>query len=496
MILLLLFFVFVAPQNLLQFNSTIQRYKSILFPHTGCYYLPNTTRDVSFLVSPKFPLKKNMDTQDLCLDIPSLVPELPLNETNFCRNYFCSSTKPLLYQNITNPGKYLYDSQLTRKDPRIKHLLVQQYCLKCEASYLERFDLFIQNNTCLWLEVDYCQNKCEGYSGCVTLMHYTPLCYYSQRNQFFVGDTNLINLGIMRMYFVSYFGFSLGILLFILNVILLIIPEVYKYISLRGSEEYNTLTFFQKVKYIFGLRFQIIFWNTFISLGFILTGLLDIINFAIVVITTIMVLISIIVEVYIWVLIIILWLDVIKRSSELSTEYSELSFVLKIFWFVFTILTVIVAALGAILYLLTLVIRDNNTFLVYILNIILSVTVSIMLILLILVSLFLWVVSIYLFIKIRSSDININDLKEITAHYFKLNLTRNIIVINILVIPTFLVGVLLAISILNYELISLPGLFICHLLIVLFCIFLSFWITITMTNINYLKNVYLCCLRK
>lgn len=495
--LLFLVVTIFSQTSLVKYNTTIQRYKSVIFPLTGSYFLPNTSRNERFLISPKFPYRAGMDKVDFCLDIASLIPELPLNDTNFCKNYFCSASKPPLYQNISNPFIFGYDSQILKKDPRTKHLLIQQYCLKCESTYDQRFDLYIQNNTCRWLEVDYCQKNCQGYNDCFMMMPTIYVCYSAQRNQFLHGETSLINLGILRLYGVSYLGFIVGILLLIFNLSILVLPEIHHFFIIRNSEERKTLNFFQKCKHFFGLRIQVIFWNIVISIGFILTGFIDIINFSSVVFTTIMLLISIALEVYIWVLIIILWLDVIQKAANFTQEYSELPIYLKVLWILISIVTLVISATGALIYILTIVFRDNDLR-SSILNIILFILISIVLVVLIIASLVLWILSIYLFFKIQSVDIqNVQELTKVTSHYFKVNLTRNIIVLNLLVVPTFLVCFFLGLSAINYEIITLYGLFLCHFLGTCLTLILSFWIGITMANTNYLKEFYFgCCKAK
>lgn len=131
------------------------------------------------------------------------------------------------------------------------------------------------------------------------------------------------------------------------------------------------------MKAIFGLRFQIIFWNNFISIRYIFFGILDIINFTTAILTTVMLIITITLEIYIWILIIIIWID--QKSNNMSQEYSNLSLPLRIFWIIFTVGTLVIAIYGGIIYSLSVIIRPST----FVLNILLVIMVSIMLIFLI-----------------------------------------------------------------------------------------------------------------
>lgn len=384
-------------------------------------------------------------------------PEFYAGTKTPCRRYFCSETKPKYFSDVQPTS---FDIVPMMNTSSVVHTLLQQYCTKCEDTVEERFDEYLAKNAsgCPWANTDYCTNTtCSSGSECIFFFPKMNLCY-SHDLQEFTGSNGgeyVVNWAKFRQSGYRYIAFALGLILVFSNVFALLIPEVIHFF--RNLKSFREKTLYKKIGALLSIRNQLIVWNLILSVGFVISGILDMINVTTFNFHSFWSLLAIVVNVYCWSLIIIKWIDVINKSSNL--EFDEpMSIYLQISYGIVTLITVVLGSFCGAMHITYVNNITNSTG---------EWASKVLMAFILLIIAFLLVVTTVLFItggvllqKMRHSGIDDDTFK------YKFKFTRNMLLLGASILPVLFILILYSLTLQWGDIISNPGRLLTLLLII------------------------------
>jgi hypothetical protein len=282
MLLIITSFVHARTKWLVPDQSHPGRFVNMTFPIRDLWFLEGRVFQRNLLVAPKTYYARFSAGTDFCLDGKSnLVNQFPMIWNNSditypCREYFCSQ----------NSSKYMPQNG---SDENILSLLdlynnsyvlqgmAYNWCIKCQGSVNERFDLFVQNNTCPYFDKNICTNAtCGADRTCVYFNSRGPLCYTP--DDVFMTGAGYFEYFYLRLlvWGLPYVYFGVNLILLVINILFTVVPEI---ASLKRHFTLGSLTTIEKIRAICGLRNQCMAIEVFINCCFIVCGFIDIINF-------------------------------------------------------------------------------------------------------------------------------------------------------------------------------------------------------------------------
>lgn len=304
-------------------SNVTNRYTHIYFPATQATFIQGEFFSVDIIQAPKpYPISSK-GSIDLCDDTRKKLmeeqPELWNNSAivNPCRQYFCGTSPSKWYpENGTYVQIENIDYMLDNTD--VFHTQVQQYCTKCHDSFAERFDLVIEDETrntaCKWYKKDLCKDWCPDNTPCFFFSSRTSMCYSSDNIYMTKTDGFHYYFLRLRLWGLAYIYFVANSILFVLNIIFVIVPELFFLKKVLQSHA----TTWGKVKTVFQLRNQTIFIEFISNLMYIIAAIIDIANFQVSNATSIVLFIHMAGLIYSWSLLVILWTHIRNQHKILG----------------------------------------------------------------------------------------------------------------------------------------------------------------------------------
>lgn len=427
-LVILLFIVLTSQEFLIQSNLT-KRYKNINFPHTKGYYVPPAIFKDELLYTPKIWDKSNKGTIDLCTDVKKkaqiLLPHI-WNNTNIknpCSTYFCPSNKNFL-QGIEQSPAVLSEVLNTNSS---MHAFLYQYCLKCEETFDQRFDLEILNGSCYVTNTSLaklCDQGCDSSWECLYISPISKMCY-SKDKDLFLGDSDSLHqvFVFIRLYIIPYCYLIPNIIIFFVKLFLIILPELFFLYRVY----HKNLRFSNMFIITFSLKNQCIIWSSIVNVLYIITGIMDISNMIVQNFTGYVLYFHFASVLYSWGLLIILWAHIYNQTSSVD---SSLSTALKILWCVLTFGGLGICIFAAIFVVLILVVVDTTAN--FAISIVSMVFIIFLAFCLLIVGIVLVIAAMKLFFILEKPK----DLKDLSFYLFKLKLTRNLIFFVAILFPT------------------------------------------------------------
>jgi hypothetical protein len=335
--ILVIFLLFCHLKNaqstgkwMIESNNTVNRYQNIFFPNKYTYFAQADVFQADMMFAPKTYFATTKDATDFCSDAKSALnaaqPDIWNNTDlmNPCQAYFCRSTSlPSMPTNATTP--HLDNIALGMyNNSHVLHAMAHNWCIKCDGSTAERFDLYVVNNTCPFFSKTLCdENSCAPAHTCVYFTTRSSLCYGPDFHfQTYGGFMDFcVRLRVLGL---SYIFLIVNFVLLWVNIFCTAVPEIG---SLRRRFRDGNMSFPEKLKAIYGLRNQSMILEIIMNLVYIVGGVVDIINFTdIVAVTTftgVIQLIHFAVVVYIWSLLIILWMHIYNQTDGQNRSLSR-----------------------------------------------------------------------------------------------------------------------------------------------------------------------------
>lgn len=444
-VILLTFLLNCLTNYLNPVNKSLNRYQNIYIPVRESLYGNGVIFGENYIVSPLIRLVTLGNPLDLCLDtkkkMQERVPEIWNSSViqNPCSKYFCQKERPIL---LNSTSKYINIFEPLDTDD-VLHYSLQTYCLSCQDSESERFDLFLQNTTCPWFNSITCNTSFSSDYECFYFSSIHPLFYSFSRDAFF-AKLNLFHTSYIFFWFYYYIYFYLvpNTFFVIFNSFLLIAPEIYFLYSIRNQ-------FINKsdaIKSIFNLRNQSIMMELTISLAYITGSILEAIGFSLTSFVNIVQYFQFLSILFSWTNLIILWYNIYNENDPSSMN--NLSYWNFIIWIVLVVYSVIVFFLIVALFILLDFFSKSLVF-----QIIYAVIFLVCAFLLLIIAFVLIILSIRIYSIVSKSM----SQKDSFFHTFKLKLTRNIFIFAFLVLFAFVLSVIGALCQVWPDLITWEG---------------------------------------
>lgn len=274
---LILFFsiVFVFSNEIklgIRGNNTI-RFKNLYLPTIQSFSIPPFVfPNYKLFLSPDNAVFNYKGVEDLCNDFEnkllSTYPDLWNNTLikNPCELYFYNTSIPEFLNSTVSTIQGLNMS------PKDVHYAIQRYCTQCVSTLNQNLTI---NSSCKWFDQNYCNNTCWE-SECIYYQSELSLCYVESGNIFYWrNDFTHYFLAWLYIYYSSIIVFIINIIEIFLSIIILIIPECYIKIQKIKDKLFSP---FERLRGVFDLRFFIILILTLNIILNIIFNLLDIIN--------------------------------------------------------------------------------------------------------------------------------------------------------------------------------------------------------------------------
>jgi hypothetical protein len=434
-----------AGKWMIDSNLTANRFQNIFFPHRYTYFPQGDVFPNDVMFAPKTYYATVKDSTDFCYDAKQALniaqPDIWNNTylINPCQKYFCASTPANMMP--TNSTTAHIDNILNLyNNSHVLHAMAHNWCIKCDGSLGERFDLFVSNssNICPYFSKTLCDNSsCAPAHTCVYFTTRTSLCYgpdfhyqtYGGFLDFFVR---------VRVLGIPYIFFVINFILFWINILFTAVPEM---ASLRRRFKEPSLTTLDKFKAIFGLRNQSMGLEIIMNLVYIVGATIDILNFlditAATTLTSVIQLIHFAIIIYIWSLLIILWMHIYNQTDS---QNRSLSTGLNVAWAIVTFLGTVLAAIALTLLITLASLKQVQQILVV--KICLMTFILLCLVLVVIVGIGLFIMSTMILIKMERP----HDARQFSFYFFRRKLGRTIVIFLLLIPPLMVIATTAAIT--------------------------------------------------